>query len=126
LWVGARMGRTEWQMGVEPERAVRVDLRHTPQLRVVVAEAEFHVVVAVFARDEPGKVVLDLIIRVPRSLRLGARLRQKTDVVELRRAQGLIATRLLPEHEPFPAALGSLRAETLVAVPPMLPRSRHA
>ena len=64
------------------------DLRHAPELGVVVARAELQLVVPFLAGDEPGEVILDLVVRVPGTLRLGAGLRQKAELVELWRAPG--------------------------------------
>src|SRR5439155_14533602 len=53
-------------------------------------------------------------------------LRQEAQIIELRRAERLIAFRLLLEDESLLSALRALRSEARVAVPPVLPRPRHA
>ena len=124
--VGPWVGRVEREIPVERERAVFVSLIDSPELGVVVADPELHVVVPPLARVEPGVIVLDLIVAVPGALRLGAGLREEARVGELRRTEGLIALRLLFEREAGPSALRTLSAEAGVAVPPVLPRPRHA
>src|SRR5207247_7628010 len=52
--------------------------------------------------------------------------RKKAQVIELRRAQRLVAFRLLLEDESFLSALRALGAEARVAVPPVFPRPRDA
>src|SRR5204862_3342641 len=126
FWIGPRVGWIERQVRIEGERAVHVYLGDASKLGKVVPEPELHVVVAFLAREIPRVVVFDLIVRIPRSLRFSACLRPKALIDELRRTKGLIAEGLLPEDEPFPSAVGTLRAETRVAVPPVLPRPRHA
>src|SRR5262245_5537958 len=78
------------------------------------------------ARVEPGVIVFDLIVVIPGPLRLGAGLREEARVRELRRTEGLIARGLLFELEAGLSARSPLGAEACVAVPPVLPRSRHA
>src|SRR5439155_25016969 len=85
--ISSRVGRIERRIGVEPERAVLIDLRDPAKFRVIVADAELQVVVALFAGDEPRVIVLDLVVGVPGPLRLGARLRQEAWSIELRRAE---------------------------------------
>src|SRR5205823_44670 len=80
---------------------------------------------AVLARDEPRVVVLDLVVRVPRTLRLGAGADEEAGIVQLRRALRLVAGSLLAASESGEIAIGPLRTEARVAVPPVLPRPRH-
>ena len=116
----------ERQVAAERERAVLVDLRDALELGVVIAGAELDLVVAFLAGDEPREVVLDLIVRVPRSLRFGARADEQLWMIQLRRAQQLASRSLFAELESFRAVDRTLRAETGVAVPPVLPGARHA
>ena len=75
---------------------------------------------------EPRVVVLDLVVGIPRTLRLGAGLGEVAQVVQLRRAERLIAGRLVAELEACLSAVGTLGAEACVAVPPVLPRPGDA
>src|SRR6185503_3803312 len=109
---------------VDVERAVLVNLRDPAQLGEVVPRSELQLVVALLAGDEPGVVVFDLPVGIPRALVFGTGLRQQAQVAELWRTERLIALVLCSEHEAFPAALGALGAAARVAVPPVLPRPR--
>ena len=118
--VGPWVGRVERRIRVELEGAVLIDLRDSPELGVVVPRAELHVVVPLFAWEEPRVIILDLIIRIPRALRFRAGLSEEAEIVQLRRTFGLLVGDL--EAGEF----RTLRAPALVAVPPVLPRPRHA
>ena len=89
--IGPRVGRIERQVRVESERAVFIDLRDSPELGEVVPEPKLHVVVTLLPGKEPRVVILNLIVGIPRALRLGAGLRQEALIAELGRTEGLIA-----------------------------------
>ena len=82
--------------------------------------------VTLFPGDEPRVVILELVVGIPRALRLGAGLGEEARVAELRRTEGLIADGLLFELEAFLSAFRTLGAEACVAVPPVFPRPRQA
>ncbi len=126
LRIGARIGGVERRVAVDREGAVLVDLRDALELGVVVARADLHFVVALLAGNEPREVVLDLVVRVPRSLRFGAGLAEEALIAQLRRAQHLLAVGLLSEVETGAIRIRALRAEAGIAVPPVLPGPRDA
>src|SRR4029079_3967280 len=124
--IGPRIRGVEREIRIDRERAVLVDLRHAAQLGVVIPKAELQLVVALLAGDEPGVVVLDLVVRIPRPLRLGTRLTEKVQVAELRRALRLIARSLVAKRETLTGVVrAGLATEAGVTVPPVLPRPRQ-
>src|SRR5206468_1520016 len=125
LGIRSRVRRIEYRIVAERERAVFVDLRHAPQLGEVVANPELPVMVAVFRRKEPRIGVLEHVVGIPRSLRFGARLREKAGVIELRRTERLIAHGFLAPAVAFRRRERALSTEALVAMPPVLPGARH-